>query len=113
MVYYRIKAVSNNDAASFSDAVSINLASTKNMLSVYPNPVLGSTFNIELDYLNAAKYTLQLFNSLGQKIVSREIIHGGGRLVKNISTEKLSAGIYTLKLISLNGESYQSSISFK
>ena len=113
-VYYRIKAISNNDAASFSDAVAINITNANNNLVAYPNPIIGSSFNIQLNNADAGKYTLELYNSLGQKVVSQELTHSGGRLFKNISTDKLiSSGIYTLKLIGSNGGNYQSMVSFK
>jgi len=112
-VYYRIRAINYNDEVSYSEAVSILISTIKNNLNVYPNPVVGSSFNIELNHANIGKYSIQLFNNLGQKIISQEYYHIGGKLVKKILTDKLCAGIYTLNIINSNGDTYQTSISFK
>ncbi len=113
-VYYRIRVINNNDEVTYSDAVSISSNSIKNNLSVYPNPIIGSSFKVELYNTTQGKYTLQLLNSLGQKIISQEIIHAGGKLLKTISSDRLiTSGIYTLKLTSSNGESFQKNVSFK
>ncbi len=113
-LYYRIKAININVSTSFSDAVSVSIGKAEHNLLVYPNPVYGSYFNIELNQAAKGNYTVQLFTVLGKRVFSKEVTHDGGKFNKTISADgKLSSGTYILKLSGLNGVVYQQEISIK
>ena len=113
-LYYRIKAVYNNKTLGFSEAVSVSFGKIEHSLLVYPNPVYGSYFNIELNQAAKGNYTVQLFTVLGKRLFSKEISHDGGKLNKTITADsKLPAGVYMLKVTGSNGGVYQQEITIK
>jgi len=67
---------------------------SENNLSIYPNPVLNS-LNLDLSKLDNKKFLLNLFNSRGQLLISKNI-----QTKKNtIDLSMLSNGIYFISLI--------------
>lgn len=100
MNYYRIKSVSPAGAALYSNIVKVNMKDngTVTPLTVYPNPVTGSSIGVQLN-LAKGQYMLQLFNTAGQLVTAKQITHTGGS--SNISVDidsNLPAGKYELRL---------------
>jgi len=91
--YYRIKAISINGEIVYSKVASIKL--NEQVFSVYPNPVLSGE-SIKLTLPNTGKYSIQLFNQLGQKVYATTI-EGNGTSAQNILNGKnLPTGNYEL-----------------
>ena len=100
--YYRIKAVSKTGTISYSNVVKISPSTISN-ISVYPNPVKGTTFNLQLNEIKSGKYTLSLYDALGHIVYSKEISQNGTSSVKSIEMGKhIAIGNYTLKLVGNN-----------
>ena len=71
----------------------------KNVVSVYPNPVSGKTFNVRLDKLVAGKYNLVLTDVLGRTVVTRNLNVTTYGQVERIALPRAAAnGMYMLKL---------------
>ena len=113
-LYYRVKAINVNESVGFSDAVSVSLIKANSGIVVYPNPVYGSYFNIELNQAAKGNYSVQLYSVLGKKVFAKEVSHTGGKFNKTISVDsKLAAGTYFIKLTGDNGLVYQKEIAVK
>ncbi|RYY00418.1 MAG: T9SS type A sorting domain-containing protein, partial [Gammaproteobacteria bacterium] len=98
--FYRIKAVENTGKVVYSAVVRINLAKKGAGLNVYPNPVRGNEFTVQLSNLPAGKYMLMLHASNGQQVSTstRIINHAGGSATENLSALDLKPGVYQLQI---------------
>ncbi len=82
----------NNSAFKISESTS-----GPNTVTIFPNPVPGQ-FYINLRNFTENKVTVTLHNSLGQLIWSKSLsLVNGGDLV-NVSSDKLSGGVYWLRI---------------
>ena len=94
--YYRVKAVSTTGEISYSNVA--KLATTDSRFTVYPNPLKGKTLTVTLGNV-AGKYTISIYNTLGQKVHESTINHEGGVGSHAISiTNTLAAGTYNLTI---------------
>jgi hypothetical protein len=97
--FYRLKVVDKSGEITYSSLMKINLRKASLELSVYPNPIIGNTFGIQLKNLPKGSYVISLTNKLGQQILSKAIEHKGGSLTENIEpSQTLLKGSYHLKL---------------
>jgi hypothetical protein len=111
-VYYRVKAIDNVGTVSYSKIVSLKLGAITAQFSVFPNPVSGNSFNLDLGKLSTGKYTVSIYNRLGQQVFSKSITHGTS--IEKVSLDKqLAMGVYTIKATDAKGTSYQTSIEIK
>lgn len=70
----------------------------KASLTVYPNPVVGSEFSLNLSNLEAGKFTLELFNSQGQLISTRQYDSAGGNVNVPVKVKSTSSGMHQLRI---------------
>jgi hypothetical protein len=71
---------------------------------LYPNPVNGNSFSIDLNNMAKGIYQVSLINNLGQQVFSAEVQHEGGSATKTITWKQtLPQGIYQLVLRGENG----------
>lgn len=96
--YYRIKSVGYNGAVKHSGVVTVNFAAAGKTFSVYPNPVTGGVLTASFNNLVKGKYRLSVYNTSGQEVASRMIVHGGGNAVENISLPGVATGVYSVRL---------------
>ena len=98
--YYRLKQIDRNGSITYSIVICLhNEHDMKASLSVFPNPIHGKSFNIQLDNQPDGKYTVQLVNNVGQIITTKVINYNGGNSVELIKTEQDIKGINTLTII--------------
>jgi len=101
--FYRIKAVEKSGEVKYSQVVSVNTGNTKRDIVVYPNPVSDGTLKVRLNNQPKGKYTVELFNGLGQKVFITTIVHAGGSVNQSVRLPSIvSKGIYQLEV--KNGE---------
>ena len=92
--YYRIKAVSATGAVNYSNIAKLTTNHSQ-LITVYPNPLVGKTLNVSLSNVNAGKYVVSIYNVLGQKVAEQAIIHNGGSASHAITVNNtLAAGTY-------------------
>jgi hypothetical protein len=104
MNYYRIKAITNNGEAKFSIVVRVNLSNGTSAASVYPNPVTGNNFSLQLSNKEKGNYTLRITNTVGQTLVSKTISHSGGSATQTVQlNNELSKGVYQLEVTAEDG----------
>jgi len=111
--YYRIKAVSLTGAFSYSNVTQVRFTENNNQFTVYPNPMVGKTLYILLGNVNAGKYVVSIYNTLGQKVNEEVIKHEGGSVTHRISiANALAAGNYsvTIRIASSKQIVHQSSL---
>jgi hypothetical protein len=102
--YYRIKIVGLDNSVQYSKTVLINLADSKNQITIYPNPVKGSSLSLQLN-LPKGNYSIDLVNSGAQKILSQSLLHNGGIATQVIDwrNRKIASGGYVVLITSSNG----------
>lgn len=99
--YYRVRSVSNDNAASYSNIVKVVITEDNNqsLLTVYPNPVTGNNIVFSLQNIEAGLYTLQLYNKLGQLIALKELQYtGSSGLLQFDVSNGFPAGKYELRI---------------
>ncbi|MFT3680679.1 MAG: hypothetical protein QM791_10430 [Ferruginibacter sp.] len=103
--YYRIKSVSKNDVIGYSNTVNVKMVKTGRGMYVYPNPVKGSSINLQLSDIPSGLYSIRLVNQLGQPVLSQKIFHHGGTASKRLTTGKaLQPGYYQLEIKGASGK---------
>lgn len=101
--FYRIKAVDKSGHVKYSKVVVVKVGNGRADIVIYPNPVKEGTLNIQLNNEPQGTYIIQLFNSLGQQLLTKTIVHAGGSATQTIKlSSTVSKGIYQLQVS--NGE---------
>ncbi|MFT3681464.1 MAG: T9SS type A sorting domain-containing protein [Ferruginibacter sp.] len=97
--YYRVKATEKNGNVKFSAVLSISTIAKTAGVSVIPNPVKDKAVNIQLAGISKAVYTISIFNTVGQKVYTKQINHDGNitSLIANLPSAS-SKGIYRLQV---------------
>jgi len=100
---YRIKAESKVGEIKYSRVVTVKTNEAKANIFVYPNPVISKIVNLRLNNQPKGKYVVRLFNTQGQKMMTRTITHLGGSATQTIPLSTLvSKGIYQLQVTNGN-----------
>lgn len=88
--YYRILATEADGKIRYSN-IATAVTVTNGGISVFPNPVTNKTLKLNLENLPAGKYTVNIFDRTGRKILSTSLDYRGGIAGKSISLEKTGA----------------------
>jgi len=110
--YYRIKATNLDGSIQYSNIAQLKKANVEAIYSLYPNPLKGKVLTIQMNNVVAGKYTVVIYNALGQKVVNQVIVHEGGiaNHAINIGTQ-LSAGVYTVSILGSEGKVSETKLS--
>lgn len=102
--YYRIRAVEFSGIAKYSSIAQVAFDRSQPAILVYPNPLPGRVFKLDMQELAKGTYQLNLFNSGGQLVYSQSWQHDGSNSTRIISLEKdIPAGVYQLQISGDNG----------
>lgn len=97
--FYRIKMIDKSGSFKYSDAVKVNAENEKSGITVFPNPVKGSTIGLQLNNVAKGDYTVTIFNNQGQKMYTSNLKHNGGSANLPVRVDKeLKSGLYTLQV---------------
>ena len=97
--YYRIKIGGKNGAVSYTNIVRVMAGAGNAAITVYPNPVKGNYFTLELSNANKGIYGVQLMNSAGQLVFNKLVDHPGGSSANLMRLQQqLPPGLYQLKV---------------
>jgi len=88
--YYRIEEKDIDGKAVFSKIINVNYSAEQTRLSVYPNPVVGGTANLQL----TKPSTVLLYNSEGRIIASKQLPAGK----QTFNMAGLAKGVYYFKV---------------
>jgi predicted outer membrane repeat protein len=92
--YYRLKQVDVNGSFTYSVTRKIEIGAGSANARVYPNPVVGGSFTVELAAGQAKSVSYSLINSAGA-VVRKGMINNG---IERINVNGLGSGIYLLQL---------------
>ena len=67
------------------------------IVSVYPNPVTYKVFSVQMNNIADGKYTVSVYNAMGQEVMSKEVNHLSGS-IETMNTGNLAKGIYTVSV---------------
>lgn len=97
--YYRIKAIDKDGSFAYS-AVVFTAADTKTAtVTVYPNPITNKQVNVQLSNLSKGNYSIEVYNNLGQAILSKAIQFDGGSTSLSLQLPtSVNAGLYRLSV---------------
>ncbi len=101
--FYRIKAIENNGAVSYSSVVKVASVNVQGNVTVYPNPVKNKTANIQFSNKELGEYQLMVFNAIGQQVFTTSLSYKGQRNMKVSLPSNLQAGVYQLVVINATG----------
>jgi hypothetical protein len=97
--YYRIRATETNGSVKYSTVAVINLTRGVKGASVYPTTVKGNVFTLQMNSLPAGNYKLNLVSALGQTVLSRNLVHGGGSATQTVTLPAaIQKGIYRVNV---------------
>jgi len=111
--YYRIKATNLDGSVQYSNIAKLSTYNLElSTYNLYPNPLKGKTFTIQMNNVAAGKYTVIIYDALGQKVVNQVIVHEGGIANHTINTgTQLSAGVYTVSILGSEGKVSETKLS--
>ena len=94
----------------FDDNKNISAVSAKTLdkavaVSIYPNPVTTHNFSIQLSNFEKGKYTIELSQLQGKKILQHEINISGSQTEKINLPKNIAAGAYLIKIMNGSGKS--------
>lgn len=93
-IYYRLKMTSKDGSFTYSFVIVIK-NSSDNKFTIYPNPA-STDFQIEVDKSVKGRIDVEIADIVG-KVVIKKVYDSDGSALR-VSTNKLTAGIYTVKL---------------
>jgi hypothetical protein len=97
--WYRIKSMEKSGKQSYSQVVKVNLGKAAITINAYPNPIIGNSFNLEMNNMDKGSYTITITNAIGQTVFSKNIEHKGGNTSEAIILDhKLGIGTYQLEV---------------
>ncbi len=97
--YYRIKSIDNNGILNYSEIVKVNLNVKAAIITVSPNPIDNNLIHLQMNNISSGSYKVELFNNLGQLMLSEKIEHVINNNEEVIKLKKsFSNGPYHLKI---------------
>jgi hypothetical protein len=97
ITHYRVKMTGISGAVGYSNTVTVQLAQASG-LTLYPNPVMGSTASLQFTTKPQGRYSLVLFAPNGQRVSQQVVQHNGGTATYQVPVAKLASGSYTLEV---------------
>jgi hypothetical protein len=95
--YYRIRSIGNNGEIKLSPVVKVNIGKGPQEITIYPNPVRGGSFSLQMNNFGAGNYTLDIYSIAGQKVMTRSFNHTGGSGTQSFVLDKqVRPGVYQL-----------------
>lgn len=97
--YYRIRATETDGTVKYSTVAVVNLTRGVKGVSVYPSTVKGNVFTLQMNSLPAGNYKLNLISALGQTVLSRNMVHGGGSATQTVTLPAaIQKGVYRVNV---------------
>jgi Peptidase family M1 domain len=97
--FYRVKAIDKAGNIKYSDIAKVIFGKGEPGIVVYPNPIKGTTFSIDLNNLPKGSYLLNLYNNTGQLLYTEQWLHNGSLATRIIDLKTdMPKGLYQLQL---------------
>jgi hypothetical protein len=94
--FYRIKIIEKSGEVTYTGVVKVDIAKTAGSITVYPNPVRGNTFSVNVKNMEKGRYSIILYNNAGQIVFNDVINHDGRNTPYPVTTKITSKAIYRL-----------------
>lgn len=109
--FYRIRVDEIGGKPVYSKILRVEMGSTKAAsFSLYPNPVVGKQLTVSLNGLRQGQYSLQVFNTSGQRVYSTNINNVGAGVTQMIELPAtLKSGMYVTVV---SGDDFRESKQF-
>jgi hypothetical protein len=102
--FYRVKAMDKAGNIKYSDIVKVTFGKGEPSIVVYPNPVAGKTFRLDLNNLVKGMYVLNLYSNDGRLVHTEQWQHDGTQATRTISLKgDIAHGSYQLQLSNTGG----------
>ncbi len=97
--YYRIKILSNNNLVVYSKIVKLKINKSTPEIYVFPNPIIESNIQLQMNNMPQGIYLLKLVNNVGQVMGNYQVAHTQNNYTENIHLlNRLIPGIYQLEV---------------
>jgi hypothetical protein len=97
--FYRLKMIEISTAFKYSIIVRVDLNGNNRNIALYPNPVPQRTVMLQLNNLDKGRYRLLFYNTAGQLVYEKDMVHDGGSSTQNIELPaRVIKGIYSAEL---------------
>ncbi|GEO11009.1 T9SS type A sorting domain-containing protein [Segetibacter aerophilus] len=98
--FYRIRTVARSGEVKYSQVVSVSIEKSKGSISLYPNPIIGTTVRLGFKNKLLGTYRVRIIDALGQEKYTTSVKH-------NSTTEEhifklknaLTPGVYQLQVL--------------
>jgi len=101
--FYKVEAIGVSGEIQYSTVVSASLNNDLTpQVVVAPNPVRTGQFNLELENFAKGNYTLSIYSTSGQQILSSVISHPGGTSSQPITLPAVAKGLYNVHIGNFN-----------
>ena len=102
--FYRVKGIDKAGNVRYSEMVRVLFGKGEPSIVVYPNPVEGRTFKMDMYNLVKGTYVLNLYSNDGRLVHTEQLQHDGSQATRTITLNSdISKGAYQLQLMSDNG----------
>jgi hypothetical protein len=112
-LYYRIKELSSGGQVQYSSIAKVSSINLNGTISIYPNPVVDKTINIRFRNLAAGQYPVKLFSTQGQVVYTAVFTIKNENQDHQVKKMNLAPGIYTLDIISPDGNHFTQQVFVK
>lgn len=93
--FYRIKSMEASGKASYSQILRLTVGSSSSTTLIYPNPIRERSFTLQLNNQSPGLYSLELINTLGQKVFRSGLNYNGGSSAQTVTLpQSVSKGNY-------------------
>jgi hypothetical protein len=94
--YYKIRTIDRDGEIYYSKTVMVKVQAQEGSFVVYPNPVVNREMHLQVFNKASGRYVVELYNSSGVKVATRQFQHPGGNTEWIIKSDNLSAGNYQI-----------------
>lgn len=95
--FYRIKIIEKSGAVKYTEIINVNVSKVKHGISISPNPVKGNVITLQLNNMEKGKYSVVIYNNMGQKVYDGTIVHDQLSASYKIAPVKvIPKGVYRL-----------------
>ncbi|AXY73506.1 T9SS C-terminal target domain-containing protein [Paraflavitalea soli] len=100
--YYRLRVEDLDGAAEYSQILRLTLHNGGQVIAIYPNPVINSSFVLQFSHVPQDDYRLEVYNSIGSRVFSQSIKHPGRSSTQTIQMGTVAPGIYHIAIRGAN-----------
>lgn len=97
--FYRIKIIEKSGAVKYSETINVKVSNLYAGITISPNPVKANLVTLHFSNIEKGRYTVSMYNNLGQKIYNDMIEHitlSGVYTLKPL--KKIPKGVYRLAI---------------